>query len=93
MTSTAKPATIINYDILEDLALFLEQYDQLTHEIQQAQVQLDSSPALDPGSPGYEKREEWRTWLHIQIQSKQKAREKLVTALRDQHIQIENLPE
>jgi len=84
---------IINYDILEDLALFLKQYKQLTDEIQQARVQFDSSPSLEVGASGYEKREEWRAWLQLQINSKQKARENLVAALRNQNVLIENLPD
>jgi len=56
-------ATTITYQSIRDLALFQEQYDRLTLEIQQVRVQLDSSPALADDDPNQEKREEWRSWL------------------------------
>lgn len=97
MTTAASPTIAngltISYETIRDLAFFQEQYDQLTHEIQQVRVQLDSSPPLASDSQGYEKREEWRSWLQLQIKSKQKAREALVAAMRDRNIAIENLPD
>ena len=91
---TAAPAhVIISYETIRDLALFQEQYDRLTNEIQQVQVQLESSPPLASGAPDYAKREEWRSWLQLQIKSKQKDRERLVTALRERNITVDNLPD
>jgi len=83
----------IDYETIRILALFQEQYDRLTHEMQQVRVQLESSPPLEPGSPGAEKRAEWRSWLQLQITSKQHAREDLANAMRARDIRIENLPE
>ncbi len=83
----------ISYETIRDLALFQEQYDRLTDEIQQVQVQLESSPPLASGAPDYEKREEWRSWLQLQIKSKQKARKILVASMRERNITIDNLPD
>jgi hypothetical protein len=96
--TTAAPTTapknlVISYETIRDLALFQEQYDRLTEEIQQVRVQLESSPALASGTADYEKREEWRSWLQIQIRSKQKVRESLVAAMRERNITIDNLPD
>jgi hypothetical protein len=88
-----KCAITIGYETIRDLALFQEQYDRLTHEIQQVRVQLESSPSLEPGSSRAAQREEWRSWLQLQITSKQHAREDLVKAIRATNIFIENLPE
>ena len=91
---TAVPAhVIISYETIRDLALFQEQYDRLTDEIQQVQVQLESSPPLASGAPDCAKREEWRSWLQLQIKSKQKDREHLVAALRERNITVDNLPD
>lgn len=91
---TAAPNNLaISYETIRDLALFQEQYDRLTEEIQQVQVQLESSPPLVSGTPDYAKREEWRSWLQLQIKSKQKARESLVAAMRVRNITIDNLPD
>lgn len=97
MNSSAPPAApthlTVSYETIRDLALFQEQYDRLTDEIQQVRVQLASSPPLTSGAPDFEKREEWRSWLQLQIKSKQKARESLVAAMQDRDITIVNLPD
>lgn len=88
------PTTVtIGYDTIRDLAFFQEQYDRLTHEIQQVRVQLENSPPLEPGSPKAEAREEWRSWLQLQIKSKQHTRDDLVKAIQNKGILVENLPE
>jgi len=92
-TTTDHPILTISYDTIRDLAFFQEQYDRLTHDIQQVRVQLESSPSLEPGSPRAEKREEWRSWLQLQIKSKQHLREDLVKAMHAKNICIEHLPE
>ena len=84
---------VIDYDTIRELALFQEQYDRLTHEMQQVRVQLESSPALEPDAPGAQHRAEWRSWLQIQIKSKQHEREALVHALAAKNIRVEHLPE
>lgn len=89
---TAATHLTVSYETIRDLALFQEQYDRLTDEIQQVRVQLESSPPLASGAPDYEKREEWRSWLQLQIKSKQKARESMVAAMRERNITIDNLP-
>jgi hypothetical protein len=91
---TALPATVtIGYETIRDLAFFQEQYDRLTHEIQQVRVQLENSPPLEPGSPKAEAREEWRSWLQLQIKSKRHSRDDLVKAIQNKGILVENLPE
>ena len=90
---TERSTIIIDYETIRVLASFQEQYDRLTHEIQQVRVQLASSPSLEPGSPGAEKREEWRSWLQLQIKSKQHLREDLLKAMHAKNIRIEQLPE
>jgi hypothetical protein len=95
-TSTPKVASThltISYETIRDLALFQEQYDRLTDEIQQVRVQLESSPPLAPSALDYEKREEWRSWLQLQIKSKQKARESMVANMQERNITIDNLPD
>lgn len=92
-TATDHPILTISYDTIRDLAFFQEQYDRLTHEIQQVRVQLESSPSLESGSPGAEKREEWRSWLQLQIKSKQHLREDLLKTMHAKNIRIEQLPE
>jgi hypothetical protein len=83
----------IGYETIQDLARFREQYDKLTDEMQQARIQLENSPPLEPDSPQAEQRSEWRSWLQLQIAAKQRRRIDLVTALIDQGIQVEHLPE
>ncbi len=87
------PIITIGYETIRDLTFFQEQYDRLTHETQQARVQLESSPSLEPGSPRADKREEWRSWLQLQIKSKQHARDDLIKAIEEKGIRVENLPE
>ena len=87
------PTVTIDYETIRDLAFFQEQYDRLTHEIQQVRIQLESSPPLDPDSPKATVREEWRSWLQLQINSKQHTRDDLVKALHDKNIVVENLPQ
>lgn len=87
------PRIVIDYETIRDLAFFQEQYDRLTHEMQQVQVQLASSPPQEPGSPGAQKREEWRSWLQLQIKSKQRGREELLRDLQSKGIVVEQLPE
>ncbi|MBM9614031.1 hypothetical protein JWJ90_06990 [Desulfobulbus rhabdoformis] len=85
--------TTITYQSIRDLALFQEQYDRLTHEIQQVRVQLDSSPALAADDPHVEKREEWRSWLQVQIKSKCRERKELLKFIHDKGFQITELPD
>jgi hypothetical protein len=91
MKNTA-PTLTISYQTISDLAFFQEQYERLTHEIQQVRVQLDSSPSLEPGSPRAAQREEWRSWLQLQIKSKCKERDTLVQGIRDKGIEVNDLP-
>ena len=91
--NTVSPRIVIGYETIRDLAFFQEQYDRLTHEMQQVQVQLASSPPLEPGSPGAQKREEWRAWLQLQIKSKQRARDELLRGVQSKGIVVEQLPE
>lgn len=83
----------IGYETIKDLARFQEQYDKLTDEMQQARIQLENSPPLEPDSPHLEQRTEWRSWLQLQIAARQRQRTDLVTALLEQGIQVEHLPE
>ena len=64
------PLLTIRYETIRELTAFQEQYDRLTEEIQQVQVQLDSSPPLEPDSPRAAQRQEWRSWLQLQIKTK-----------------------
>ena len=89
---TQQPVTLA-YATLRDLADFLEHYEKLTEEIQQASVQLANSPPLEPGSSRAQQRTEWRAWLELQINAKKKARAELVTALQTKGVTIENLPD
>lgn len=92
--STANQAAVtIDYATVKDLAVFQEHYDRLTEEIQQARVQLDSSPPLTDGSERAKKRDEWRSWLELQIRSKSRARADLVRGLEARQICITGLPE
>jgi hypothetical protein len=98
MDSAPQPAdtsfsVVIDYETIKDLAFFQEQYDRLTHEIQQVRIQLDNSPPLEQGAPRAQEREEWRAWLQLQIKSKQHSRVDLVEAIRKKGIQVERLPE
>ena len=91
--STANPAAVtIDYATVKDLAVFQEHYDRLTEEIQQARVQLDSSPPLTDGSERAKKRDEWRSWLELQIRSKSRARADLVRGLEARQIFVLDLP-
>ena len=91
--STANPAAVtIDYATVKDLAVFQEHYDRLTSEIQQARVQLDSSPPLTDGSERAKKRDEWRSWLELQIRSKSRARQDLVSGLEARQIFVLDLP-
>lgn len=83
----------INYQIIKELALFQEQYDKLTAEIQQVKVQLKNSPPLEPDGPRAGQRAEWRAWLELQIATRQRLRQGLVQSLLDRGLVIENLPE
>ncbi|MBM9536486.1 hypothetical protein [Desulfobulbus alkaliphilus] len=83
----------IEYETIEDLARFREQYDKLTGEIQQARVQLENSPPLAADSPKAEQRAEWRSWLQLQIVARERQRTELVNALVAQGYQVNNLPE
>lgn len=89
---TTIPTLTISSATIRDLAFFQEQYDRLTHEIQQVRVQLDSSPPLEPDSPRAAQREEWRSWLQLQIRSKLKDRDALVRTIRDKGIVVTDLP-
>jgi hypothetical protein len=83
----------ISYKVIKELAHFQQQYDKLTEEIQQVKVQLKNSPPLEPGAPNAQQREEWRSWLELQITSKQRARQELLTALQKKGFLIDELPE
>ncbi|WP_310600263.1 hypothetical protein [Desulfobulbus sp.] len=91
--TTGNPILTIDYATISELAAFREQYDRLSGEIQQARVQLDNSPPLEPGSPDAERRDEWRSWLQLQIKSRLRARDDLVAAIRARNIAVEHLPE
>ncbi|MDX9840173.1 MAG: hypothetical protein RBS95_01840 [Desulfobulbus sp.] len=92
-SSTANQAAVtIDYATVKDLAVFQEHYDRLTEEIQQARVQLDSSPPLTDGSERAKKRDEWRSWLELQIRSKSRARADLVRGLEARQIFVLDLP-
>lgn len=86
------PLIKIGYETIKDLSLFQEQYDRLTAEIQQAQVQLENSLPLESSSPSAQKRTEWRSWLQLQIATKQHLREDLTRTLRQKGFLVENLP-
>jgi len=83
----------INYHVIKELALFQEQYDKLTSEIQQVKIQLQNSPPLAPEAPKAAQRAEWRAWLDLQIATRQRWRQGLVQSLLDRDIVIENLPD
>ncbi|WP_028319456.1 hypothetical protein [Desulfobulbus elongatus] len=91
--TTGDTPLTIDYATIRELASFQEQYDRLTGEIQQARVQLENSPPLEPGSPGADRREEWRLWLQLQIRSRQHIRDDLKAAIRAKNIVVEHLPE
>ncbi len=83
----------IDYETIRDLASFQEHYDRLTQEIQQVRVQLENSPSLEQGAPRAQEREEWRSWLQVQIKSKLRSRADLVAAIRKKGIRVDHLPE
>lgn len=91
-STTKQAAVTIDYATVKDLAVFQEHYDRLTSEIQQARVQLDSSPSLADGSERAKKRDEWRSWLELQIRSKSRARQDLVSGLEARQIFVLDLP-
>ena len=93
MAQTKNPSLTIDYAAISDLAAFREQYDQLSGEIQQAKVQLENSPPLEPDAPGAARRDEWRLWLQLQIKSRLRSRDDLVAALCARNIVVEHLPE
>lgn len=83
----------IDYQIIKELALFQEQYDKLTTEIQQVKVQLQNSPPLAPDALRAGQRAEWRAWLELQVATRQRWRQGLANALLEREIVIDNLPE
>jgi hypothetical protein len=87
------PTVTIDYETIRDLAFFQEHYDRLTAEIQQVKVQLENSPPLEPDAPKAANREEWRSWLQLQIKSKQNTRDDLVKSLQAKNIQVNHLPQ
>ena len=91
-STTKQAAVTIDYATVKDLAVFQEHYDRLTSEIQQARVQLDSSPPLADGSERAKKRDEWRSWLELQIRSKSRSRADLVRGLEARQIFVLDLP-
>ncbi|WP_448871945.1 hypothetical protein [Desulfobulbus propionicus] len=91
--ATTAPTLTISYQAIHDLAFFQEQYERLTHEIQQVRVQLDSSPPLPPDDPRAPQREEWRSWLQLQIKSKRKERDSFVQAIADKGFEVIDLPQ
>ena len=91
-STTKQAAVTVDYATVKDLAVFQEHYDRLSEDIQQARVQLDSSPPLTDGSERAKKREEWRSWLELQIRSKSRARADLVRDLEARQIFVSDLP-
>ncbi len=85
--------TTITYQAIRDLAFFQEQYDRLTEEIQQVRIQLKSSPPLPADDPQQSKRNEWRSWLELQIKSKCKERDSFVQNIFAKGFAITDLPE
>ncbi|MBV5318074.1 MAG: hypothetical protein JZU50_09705 [Desulfobulbaceae bacterium] len=83
----------IDYNLIKDLTFFQKQFDKLTDEIQQVKVQLKNSPPLEPDDPRTQQRAEWRSWLELQIVTRQRLRVGLTESLRDKGIVIVNLPE
>jgi hypothetical protein len=83
----------IDYNLIKDLTFFQKQFDKLTDEIQQVKVQLKNSPPLEPDDPRAQQRAEWRSWLELQIVTRQRLRVGLTESLRDKGIVIVNLPE
>ncbi len=82
----------VDFNVIKDLSLFQEQYGKLADEIQQVTVQLKNSPPLEPNAPKAEQRAEWRSWLELQIATRQRLQEGLVKSLANKGIIIENLP-
>ena len=85
--------TTITYQAIHDLAFFQEQYERLTHDIQQARIQLENSPALPPDDPRSAQRDEWRSWLQIQITSKCRERDATVEAIAAKGFTLIDLPD
>lgn len=83
----------IDYNLIKALTFFQEQYDKLSAEIQQVKVQLKNSPPLAPDVSGARQRAEWRSWLELQIATRQRLREELIKSLLDKGLTIDNLPE
>ena len=90
--STKQAAVTIDYSTDKKKEIFQEDYNRLTEEIQQARVQLDSSPPLTDGSERAKKRDEWRSWLELQIRSKSRSRADLVRGLEARQIFVLDLP-
>ena len=87
-----KPLVTIDYATVQDLVLFEQHYRKLTDEIQQACVQLNSSPPLADGSPRAQQRAEWRAWLELQITSKKRTRDDLIASMTASGVVVKNLP-
>ena len=83
----------INYGTVKELAVFQEHYDRLTREIQQARVQLSSSPPLTGDSARARQRSEWRDWLELQVRTREQTRAALVQNLAQKGVCIEGLPD
>ena len=89
----AKAAIRIGYGTVRELSVFQEHYDRLTREIQQAKVQLSSSPPLEGDSARARQRTEWREWLELQVRTRDQARTALVQTLAAKGIVVEGLPD
>lgn len=88
-----KAVTRIGYGTVKELSVFQEHYDRLTREIQQAKVQLSSSPPLEGDSTRARQRAEWRDWLELQVRTRDQTRTALVQALAAKGIVVEGLPD
>ncbi len=83
----------IGYATVKELAVFQEHYERLTREIQQARVQLSSSPPLAGDSARARQRTEWREWLELQVRTREQTRAALVQNLAQKGVIIEGLPD
>lgn len=83
----------IGYGTVRELSVFQEHYDRLTREIQQARVQLSSSPPLEGESARARQRTEWRDWLELQVRTRDQTRTALVQTLAAKGIVVEGLPD
>ena len=95
-TATPRPkrkVVAISYGMVKELAVFQEQYDRLTREIQQARVQLNSSPPLPGDSDRARQRTEWRNWLELQVRTRVQTRTTLVQAMQAHGVAVEDLPD